>query len=162
MIQMELEFRELEVKLAALARRMDNMKPVMEEIREYLIVSTKDRFKAGQSPDGAAWAPKSQTTLDAYRSRGDKADPRPLFGPTRRLSSEISGRAWRDGLEVGSALIQAAVMHFGAKKGEFGSDRHGRPIPWGNIPARAFIGLSEKDERTIIDIVEDALGDELA
>ena len=48
-------------------------------------------------------------------------------------------------------------MQFGATAGEFGAhigkDKLGRDhihsIPWGNIPARPFIGLSDEDQTNI-------------
>jgi phage virion morphogenesis protein len=149
----EIQENEITPLLDRLAHHLTDMTPVMNELGEMLITSTKDRFTQGQSPDGTPWAPKSQTTLDAYAARGDRVDFRPLFGPTGRLSSEIHYQATENSVEVGSALIQAAVMHFGADKGEFGTSAKGGATPWGAIPARPFIGISEKDHGGIKETV---------
>jgi phage gpG-like protein len=75
---------------------------------------------------------------------------KPLIGETGRLSSEIHYRATDTQLQVGSPLIYAAVQQFGAEKGAFGKSKHNHPIPWGDIPARPFLGLSYNDREAII------------
>ncbi|MFN7004093.1 MAG: phage virion morphogenesis protein [Roseinatronobacter sp.] len=134
-----------------LRERLGDMTPVMQDIGELMITSTKQRFVAGQGPDGTAWEPKSDATIAAYTARGDTPDFRPLFGPSKRLSNEISYRVGPDGTSVewGSSLIYAAVQQFGAAKGAFGEDARGSSIPWGNIPARPFLGLSSDDESNL-------------
>ena len=57
--------------------------------------------------------------------------------------------------------MYAAVQQFGARAGSLwsGKDRRGRnaKAPWGDIPARPYLGLSAKDERNIMEIVRDYL-----
>ncbi|MFD1914123.1 phage virion morphogenesis protein [Halodurantibacterium flavum] len=169
MIAFDINEREVEAALKRIGEALTDMTPVMQDIGELLVFSTKERFVAGVSPDGEPWAPKSQTTLDAYARRRDPEDPRPLFGPSRRLSSEIHYSASADSVEWGSSLIYAAVQQFGAEQGAFGA-RMGRtqpsekrpnpqdyffPIPWGDIPARPFLGLSEDDQAGILDTVSE-------
>ena len=36
-------------------------------------------------------------------------------------------------------LKYAGTQQFGAAKGQYGSDRQGRPIPWGDVPQRAYL-----------------------
>jgi len=31
------------------------------------------------------------------------------------------------------------------------------PIPWGNVPARPFLGLSSDDQRDVLEIMREAL-----
>ena len=62
-------------------------------------------------------------------------------------------RAGRDQVEVGSPLIYAGTHQFGAARGAFGSTSGGAPIPWGDIPARPFLGLSDDDEFEITELV---------
>lgn len=158
----KIQYRSEAVKkaLARLKAGAGNMLPAFRDIGEFLIASTRARFKQGAAPDGSAWRPKSQTTIDAYRARGDGVLTRPLIGPTKRLSSEISYRARGDGVSVGSSLIYAAVQQFGAAKGAFGKSPRGAPIPWGRIPARPYLGLSRDDERNVVEIIEDHLDPE--
>ena len=150
---------EADAVFAELAARMTDMTPVMEDIGEIMIESTRQNFAESSSADGIPWAPKSQATMDAYAARGDSVSAAPLIGPSRTLSTTIFSQPSSSSIRWGSNLIQAGVMQFGAAKGEFGTASNGSPIPWGDIPARPFIGVGEEDERQIIEKVEDWLGD---
>lgn len=143
---------------AGLQRALDaltNTQPLMNQLGEYLVESTKQRFPTGRAPDGSVWAPKSPVTLERYRRNGDKADGRPLFGPSSALSNNISAQAGPDVVEWGSDRVYAAVQQFGAAQGAFGRTSRNGPIPWGNIPARPFLGLSAEDEVAVLDIIAD-------
>ena len=157
MIRTTIKEDQITLGIGALAESLADLTPVMQEIGEFLVASTKDRFQAGVSPDGSAWTPKSPTTIKAAARRGVRLDPRPLFGETGMLSSQIGMVAGPNSVEVGSNMIYSAVMQFGAGKGAFGADKAGHPIPWGSIPARPFLGLSEADEQGIRDIVDEWL-----
>ena len=158
MFSVELKAETLNAGLAELEANVTDWTPVMEQIGEYLVMSTKERFKKGESPDGAKWAPKSASTLARYGARkSNRVDVRPLFGPSGSLSSQIFHEAGPAHVAVGSNLIYAAVQQFGAGKGAFGTMANGSPIPWGNIPARPFLGLSPEDETNILALVVDYL-----
>ena len=60
-------------------------------------------------------------------------------------------------LLIGSPRIYASTHQFGAKKGAFGQTARGAPIPWGDIPACLFLGISDDDGNYIIDAVGDFL-----
>lgn len=177
MINVELKDEDVQRALQQAARALTDMTPLMQELGEMLVESTKARFPKGVGPDGETWAPKSQATIGAYRRREAKGqnthiDFRPLFGPSGMLSSQIHYEATADSVEIGSNMIYAAVMQFGAAQGAFGA-RTGRtkptekrpksqdyffPIPWGNIPARPFLGISETDRSNMIEVIEEWLG----
>ena len=157
MIRLDFNHQELFRSLSQARARLEDMKPIHDDIGEYMIEATKGRFRRGEAPDGTRWQPKKPATIERYRQRGDGDRPDPLIGPSKRLSSEISAFATRGGVEIGSALEYSAVMQHGAAKGAFGSDSAGRPLPWGTIPARVWLGLSDEDERNILDIVEEHL-----
>lgn len=147
--------------LAAARDRLADLTPVHQDIGEFVIESTKARFRRSEAPDGTRWQPKKPATIARYKTRGDGDRPDPLIGPSKRLGTEISYAASRGGVEIGSALEYSAVMQRGARKGAFGNDAAGRPLPWGDIPARVWLGLSDADERTILDIVDEHLADAL-
>lgn len=169
MFSVELKTDNITSALTALQPLLSDMRPVFDQIGEYLVTSTKDRFKAGVSPEGVKWAPKSPTTLARYGARkSNRVDIRPLFGLTpvdAGLNSQIHFEASPTQLEVGSNLIYAAVMQFGAKKGQFGAysgvNKKGHPFsgvaPWGDIPARPFLGISPEDETNILALIADFL-----
>ena len=158
MIKHEINLRAAEALFAALDAALTDMTPVMNDLGELLTTSTKDRFPTGTAPDGSRWAPKSQTTLNRYGAKKSKrVDLRPLFGPTGLLSQQIFHEANATEVNWGSNLIYSAVMQFGAAQGAFGSMSNGSEIPWGNIPARPFIGVSAEDETNIIATLEEWL-----
>lgn len=157
MLRIELKDEEVTAGLARLAAALADLTPAMKDIGKVLVEATKDRFAAGVDPDGNAWAPKSPVTIDAYRRRGDSVSFLPLTGPSRALKTTIHAVAGRDRVEVGSNRIQAAVMQQGAAQGAFGRTPRGGPIPWGRIPARPFIGLSDQDRTAIVDLVDEWL-----
>ena len=151
--------------LARISEALSDTAPLMQDIGEYMVKSTNDNFASGSDPDGKPWAPRTQATLDAYAARKDKPGPRPLIGPTKSLSGTISYEAGADDVTWGSNMIYAAVQQFGAEAGEFGArmgvNKKGRrffmPIPWGNIPARRFLGVGKEDQAALIEIVEEYL-----
>lgn len=156
MITIELKQDTISPALDRLADLLEDMRPVMQDIGEYLVVATKDRFPKGAAPDGTRWAPKSPVTLARYGARrSNRIDTRPLFGPSGALSSTIAYEAGRDSVSVGSNMIYAAAMQFGAAQGAFGRTSRGGPIPWGRIPARPFLGLSAEDETALVEITEE-------
>lgn len=159
MIRVDFDETAILSALQNLTAVLGDLAPIMQDIAEYGVVSTKERFTSGTAPDGAAWAPNSPVTL--ARKKGT----RPLIGETGLLAAQIFHSSTADTAIWGSDRIQAAVMQFGAAQGEFGAsigkDKKGRDhfhhLPWGDIPARPFIGLSDDDQTNILDIISDAL-----
>jgi len=162
---------------AALRRLLDatgDLSPVMREIGEALVDSTRRRFQAGRAPDGTAWAQNSPVTVEHFLRRYSGArrkdgrgltkkgqqlagSKRPLIGESLALSTQIAYRASALAVEVGSPMVYAAVQQFGAAQGAFGRTRRGAPIPWGTIPARPFLGLSSDDTSVILELISDHL-----
>ncbi|WP_295377191.1 phage virion morphogenesis protein [uncultured Pseudacidovorax sp.] len=158
-----------------LLERLDDQASFLAELGEDLLVSTKQRFVTTTAPDGTPWAPNTPLTLAQYAAKltgsslrkkdgslttkGETrlASKKPGTGETRMLGERIDYLVQQDDLVVGSPMIYAGTFQFGAKSGEFGfglyNDRVGSfPIPWGDIPARAFLGLSDADRQTIADL----------
>lgn len=147
--RIEFDLSPAEALLKEVASRVTDMTPVMADLGEVLIASTKRRFPDGVGPDGSAWAPNSEATL--ARKRGTK----PLIGETGMLSQQIFYEASPTGVSWGSNLIYAAVQQLGAGKGVFGTMANGSPIPLGDIPARPYLGVSEEDQVAIVTTLED-------
>ncbi|OJV61460.1 MAG: phage morphogenesis protein [Burkholderiales bacterium 64-34] len=157
--------------------RAKNMKPVLLEIGQDMTESSTRRFETATAPDGSAWAPNSEVTLARYssmfarkkdgeltkRSAAKLAAKKPGIGETRALSTTIDYQLrGDDAVAIGSPMIYAGTFHYGAKSGEFGfgfyATREGSfPLPWGDIPARPFLGASEEDKANIVDLVNSYL-----
>ena len=154
--------KQVQDRLSEIIGRSKNMRPAFLEIGEDLVESTKQRFSRGQAPDGTPWAANSPVTVARFlgltggnfKKDGSlskkgalrTSSKKPLTGETRTLASTINyqlkGAA---GVSIGSPLKYAAIQQFGGQKSEF-------PHLWGNIPARPFLGISEKDRTNILDI----------
>ena len=162
MITIELNDADIERVLSKVSAHLTDMSDLMNEIGEQLEYETKERFDQGVAPDGTAWAPKSQATLDAYKQRGQTVDVRPLFGPNADgvpLRNSIFRDYGPDFVEIGTNKVYGATMQFGAAKGSFGTDAGGSSIPWGNIPARPYLGISDQDRTNIDATVNEWLAD---
>ncbi len=163
MIKIEVDDREVMEALKQLQAKIGDLSPVLREIGEDLVESTKQRFADSRGPDGTVWPANSPVTIarmlganprnfkkDGGLSKAGAArmdGKKPLIGETRRLSEEIHYQIHGDTLEIGSNLEYAAMQQFGGTKAEF-------PHLWGDIPARPFLGLSNEDEAKIIETVK--------
>ena len=140
--------------------QLSDMTEVFNDIGEQMLAATKQRFEDGRAPNGQKWAPKSNATIEHYTrlGYGSLAKLKPLIGHGKTLSQDIIVNHSRHAVVIGSAALYSRVMQEGATKGAFGSDRNGRPLPWGRIPARVWLGLSRQDENDIVAIVEEKIG----
>ncbi|MFN3676168.1 MAG: phage virion morphogenesis protein [Sphingomonas pseudosanguinis] len=159
MIRIVFNIEPVIARLGRVSQVLDDMTPVFQNIGEYVVEATKKRFTISTAPDGTKWQPKSAATIARYQARKDGNRPKPLIGPSGRLGREINKLATRDQVEIGSALEYSGVMQDGAAKGAFGTAANGSPIPWGRIPARVWLGLSDDDNRNILDIADEYLAE---
>lgn len=159
--------------LQDLVKRAQDLQPLLKEIGEDQAESTKQRFSTATGPDGQAWAPNSAVTLARYgalfarkkdgsltkRSEQKLAGKKPGTGETRMLATTINYQVKSDdAVGIGSPMVYASTFHYGAKSGEFGfgvyATRNGSfPIPWGDIPARPFLGTSQADRENIVGLI---------
>ena len=110
------------------------------------------RFRDSKAPDGTQWKPLSPVTIALRRQNSSQ----PLLD-TGRLRNSITRAVGVRDVVVGTNVRYAGTQQFGARKGRFGDTRRGAPIPWGNVPARPFLGLSREDKADVLDILRDAL-----
>jgi phage gpG-like protein len=186
MIELKVKDPEINAIASRIRDMGGDLKPAMRDVGELLVRSTKKRFADGRGPDGTFWPSNTQATLETLmrrkaggtvRRKGEKIKrpyarkdgrlnkrgaqvmmgKKPLIGESKRLGDEIHYAASDSGVEVGSPMEYAAVQQFGAGKGEFGRTKRGAPIPWGDIPARPFLGLSDVDKLMVMDILNDHL-----
>lgn len=171
MISLEINDEHVRAAFASLQAALTDMSEPMDEIGHAMVLSTKTRMLAGISPDGTPFAPRSAVTLARYAAEGKKYGPHPLWLTGTMSQSRIAHNAGPDHVNWGSSAIQAAVMQLGAEQGEFGaaigrtkpsekrakSQDYFTPLPWGRIPARPFLGLSDQDRTDITDIIAEWL-----
>lgn len=133
----------------------------MREIGKELAETTRLRFRNQAGPDGKPWAALKPGTL-ARRRKGKGTGGAKALLDTGRLRGSITYRAGEGWVEVGTNTIYASTHQFGAKRGAYGSfsivkTRRVIQIPWGDVPARPFLGLSQADRQAVLDIVRESL-----
>lgn len=138
--------------LAQLRATTGDLQPVFRDLGEALLNSTRDRFSTFKSPSGTRWAALSP----AYQKR-KKQNKHKILTLRGHLRGLLAYQVRPDALLVGTPLDYGATHQFGAKKGAFGRTRRGGPIPWGDIPARPFLGLSDADRAEIDTILREHL-----
>ena len=152
-ITITLDDENLRRQLGDLIGALTHPEPALRSIGEELQRTTQDRFDPGQkkSPDGTPWARNSPVTI-ARKGRDNPLYQRGNLQNTIRY--QLRGAT---GVEVGTNLVYGAAHQFGMVKGYAGRTRRGAPIPWGNIPARPYLGLSADDETEVVRILRDYL-----
>lgn len=161
--------------LEALVARTGDLTPAFRDVGEHLLRTTRERFDTQTGPDGKPWAPLSPRYKEQKKKNKNK-----ILTLHGYLRSTLAYQIEDDGttLAVGSPMIYAGTMQFGAAQGQFGrysqvsrwhkykkgdfrkyaGTKKGFPIPWGNIPARPFLGLSADDEQEVLAILQEHLG----
>lgn len=120
----------------ALNEMLDNVSditPALEDIGDYLVHSTKQRFVDQQAPDGTPWDPVAPRTL-AKKRRPDRVLTEE--GNLALIHFQLSDNA----LFVGSNEEYAATHQFGREED--------------GITAREFLGIAPFEEIKILDILQ--------
>lgn len=154
MAHIEIKDDQISAALDRLSAHLSDLTPFYQEAGEILTESTKQRFVSGVAPDGSGWAPNSPVTISR---KGRKP---PLWGESGNLRTKINHEAGPEGLIWGTGAATrdyAATQQFGAAKGAFGVTKFNGPIPWGNIPARPFLGISQEDRSNLLDCLREYL-----
>lgn len=170
MIEIKLDDSQIQQALGRLKSQMTTgRRSIMAEIGEHLQESVKQRFERSEGPDGEKWAANSDSTITGvlkqtkgnYKKRGGltkrgqkrASSKKPLIGDTHQLKN-VHKEVSKDHVQIGSSRIQARVQQYGAKQGAFGRTKRNTPIPWGDIPARPYLGFSDDDRSMILDILK--------
>ena len=151
----DVDTSEVSAALQRLTKSLEDLTPIMQEIGQAVDTHTMLGFRAGTDPYGNPWAPLSETTLS--RRRGGGGQP---LRDTARLQNSFSYQAGPTSVEYGTNVEYASTHQYGASKGAYGADQHGRPIPWGGIPARPMLPSGELPEalqREVLRIAEKAI-----
>lgn len=154
-------FDRLNTLLTRLQELFEKRDPLTKNIAEILLAGVQENFlQSGRENGGSAtWKPLSPVTL----KRRGKAANSPILRVSNLMYQSLTTSHDNDTAAVGTNKIYAAAMHFGAKKGEFGTYRgpsgtwKPRPIPWGDIPARPFMHATNQELEDIADFLEEQI-----
>ena len=158
-INIEYDDREVVEALNRLFRAGQDLTPAMREIAGALEDAAVEAFDSERSPSGEPWADLSEHTK--RRRSKKKKWPGQILQVSSRLRNNLTSHYDSDSAAGGFNLVYAPTHQLGASEGEFGSTSRGRPIPFGDIPARPSLGRSDDLDAEILDIInrhfEDAL-----
>ncbi len=130
--------------LNALLKQTSDMTPILRDIGEMLDKSHDERFDLEVTPKGDPW---EYLSIDSTLVRKEQNSDR-ILTESGRLRASLSYQIENNNtLQFGTNVIYAAVHQFGAQKHSF----KGGKTPWGDIPARPFLGLSSGDQARIGD-----------
>ncbi len=158
-------------------------RPVLQQIGEMLVDSTKQRFGTATAPDGTPWAPNSPATMIAwlrkksgkfeghkrtgnrdgyFYGKGDKKGKLAAKGiatvmAKRVLIGDTTDLARQIFPVVGGDYVQIGSDRPYAAMQQFGGAKSKFPNLWGDIPARPFLGLSDQDTQNILDTISEYL-----
>lgn len=130
--------------LAALAKRIKDLDPVLDEIGASQVTEVQHRFEQQAGPDGAKWTGLAARTL--ARRGGDNPkilrDQGNLYDSvTHKVDSGVA-------VAIGTNRRYARIHQLGGKAGP------GRRV---TIPARPYLGLSDEGRKEVVAILEDHL-----
>lgn len=155
-IDIEFNYKSVERALNDLLKRAEDPSEAMKDVAGILKQATNNAFENEADPaTGVAWDPLSATTL-ATRPNREGGE---ILQDRRRLRRSMVTDYGKVFAEIGTNVIYAATHQFGAQQGQYGKSSRGGPIPWGDIPARPFFGVSPEDEEDILDIATRYMAD---
>lgn len=138
-------------KLAELIGKMQRPIGFYKNVGERLLESVDNNFDNEQAPDGTRWQGLSAVTRDR-RSRLNGNAAMTILRVSGHLKETINSEASDTEVRIGSALIYAAIQHFGGESKGY--------MKGAVIPARPYLGISPADEEEIFAIAEDWLSAE--
>lgn len=186
LVKIEIDDSQVRELLTRLKAKMGDMTPVMARIAGYMVTSIEENFlQGGRFSTPGSWMGglnkwkelSKETTIPRRTAKGHW--PGGILTDEGHLASSIHPKATSDSAEVGTNVIYATTMHFGAKKGEFGEKTfvqhikghirkaksgktstvkaHDRTVtlklPWNDIQARPFMVLQPEDIVDVTDLI---------
>lgn len=148
MLTIEVDDQNIVTLLNELSRRATDLTPAMREISEIMMTGIEDAFEAEADPEtGQKWEPISPLTV---LRRGSS---HPILQMSGQLAASIQPDAGKDFAVVSTSKVYAITHQLGAKQGQYGRTSRGGPIPWGDVPARPFLGLSNQTREDILEVL---------
>lgn len=163
-------------ELEQLIERLGSLRTPLNDIAEYLHISTDSRARRQIAPDGSPWAPLSARTLAKKKGKKILRESGALLDTLRHQVSDDElqfgtdrpyGAIHQDGGKIEHAA-RSQQVYFKEKGGVVGNRfvkksksnfsqwvTHGARTV--EMPARPYLGLSTEDETRILEIVSDYL-----
>lgn len=137
--------------LARLSLDRDDKTALLDEIGINLVENARLRFVDQAGPDGQAWIP----SLRAQATGGE------TLRDTGRLMNSLTHFVTANAVEYGTNVAYAAPLQLGATIKAVAGPYLTFKVPGGGwakkaevtIPPRPFLGLSDDDTQTVVDII---------
>ena len=136
-IEIKLDNKEIESRLLDLAKRSENLRPLMKNIAGIFAYSTEENFKEEGRPD--KWTDLAESTKKQRTKTGHY--PGQILQVSGQLASSISTYYDNDSAVIGSNLDYAAIHQLGGQAGKNQSV---------TIPARPYLQLNNEE---IIEVI---------
>lgn len=136
-IEIKLDNKEVESKLLDLAKRSENLRPLMKNIAGIFAYSTEENFKEEGRPD--KWTDLAESTKKQRTKTGHY--PGQILQVSGQLASSISTYYDNDSAVIGSNLDYAAIHQLGGQAGKNQSV---------TIPARPYLTLTDDNCNEIL------------
>lgn len=157
-VRLNIDGKEANGALSGLLGAVSDLRPMLKDVGEYVVGTTKERFRRSVSPEGQPWAPLNP--LYAAKKTGPG-----ILRENGRLA-EIVYQLASDSVLIGSTRIYAAIHQFGGTIkpksaaalvfGLGGKTIFARSV---TIPKREFLGLTDDDQAEIRLIAENFLNE---
>jgi len=122
--------------IGQMIRNVGNPGPMLEEIGEALVSSTKQRFNRETGPDGKEWEPSQRAAETGDKTLTDYAT----------LKNSINYEATKTMVAVGSNVVYAHAHQAGSDVGR------GLAV---KLPERPFLGFDDDDLEEVGEIIKD-------
>lgn len=136
-IEIEFDNKEVHEKLLNLAKRTENLRPLMKNIAGIFSYSTEENFKEEGRPD--KWVDLSESTKKQRTKK--RKWPGQILQVEGKLAASINTYYDNDSAVIGSNLEYAAIHQLGGQAGKNKSVE---------IPARPYLKLTEDDFNEIL------------
>ena len=135
--------------LSGLVDAINDPSPLLAELGEYGLRSTRARFKTQTAPDGTAWA-----ALQPWYQKEKRRNKNRILALNGYLRGQMTWQLVGDRtVEIGSNLPYSAVHQFGATIKPRAAKvlmYRGHVAKSVTIPARPYLGLSDEDRSEIV------------
>lgn len=142
-IEIKIDNKQIESKLLDLAKRSENLRPLMKNIAGIFAYSTEENFKEEGRPK---WESLKDATIKQRTKK--KQWPGLILQVTGQLASSVNTYYDNDSAVIGSNLDYAAIHQKGGDTGRNKSI---------HIEARPYLQLSDGDWEELISSVEQYL-----
>ena len=139
-IEIKFEHRIVQEKLLDIAKRVENLRPLMKNIAGIFSYSTEENFKKEGRPD--KWLALAESTKKQRTKK--RKWPGQILQVEGKLATSINTYYDNDSAIIGSNLEYAAIHQLGGQAGRNKSVE---------IPARPYLGITDEEQQEIIDLI---------